>query len=156
MVRVCGILAAGVIGLWGTWSVCADPAPAGVVWQKDLKTAHRLAVAQNKPILIVFGAEWCTFCHKLERNVINQPEMAAYINANFVAVHLDADKDRKAAELLEVDSLPCTVVLSPNADLLGKYKGYAESSKYAAQLAKAKQAYRELQTAQTPGGAVVR
>lgn len=155
MVRVCGILTAGVIGLWGAGIVAADPV-AGVQWQKDLKTAHRLAVAQNKPILIVFGAEWCTFCHKLERNVINQPEMAAYINANFVAVHLDADKDRKAAELLEVDSLPCTVVLSPNADLLGKYTGYAEATRYAAQLAKARQAYRELQTAQAPGGTVTR
>jgi uncharacterized protein YyaL (SSP411 family) len=155
MVRVYGILTAGVIGLWAAVIIGADPA-AGVHWQKDLKTAHRLATAQNKPILIVFGAEWCTFCHKLERNVINQPEMAAYINAHFVAVHLDADKDRKVADLLEVDSLPCTVVLSPNADLLGKFKGYFDTAKYTAHLAKAQEAYRELQTAQTPAGAITR
>jgi thioredoxin-related protein len=127
-----------------------------VHWQKDLKSAHKLAVAQGKPILLVFGAEWCTYCHKLEKNVIDQPETAAYINANFIPVHLDADHEKRIVEILEVDSLPCTVVLSPNADLLGKYDGYAEAKKYNANLAKSQQAFRELQTAAASGGTVTR
>jgi len=146
----------GVFGLGALLAHAADPA-SGVQWQKDLKTAHKLAQTHGKPILIVFGAEWCTYCHKLERNVINQPEMARYINANFVAVHLDADHDKKVAEILEVDSLPCTVVLSPNAELLGKFKGYAEAPKYSANLARAQQVYKELQTAAAAaGGSVTR
>jgi thioredoxin-related protein len=127
-----------------------------VHWQRDLKAAHKLALAQGKPILLVFGAEWCTYCHKLEKNVIDQPETAAYINANFIPVHLDADKEKKIVEILEVDSLPCTVVLSPAADLLGKFPGYADAKKYTANLAKSQQAFRELQTAAAAGGAVTR
>ena len=148
-VTVCAVAMANLV------AQAADPGP-GVHWQRDLKSAHKLALAQGKPILIVFGADWCTYCHKLERNVINQPETAAYINANFVAVHLDADHDKKVAEILEVDSLPCTVVLSPNAELLGKFKGYAEAPKYTANLNHAQQVYRELQTAKAPGGAITR
>lgn len=155
MGRLTAVLLAGVIGLTCAAGRAGDTA-AGVQWQKDLKTAHKLAVARNKPILIVFGAEWCTYCHKLERNVINQPEMAAYINEHFVAVHLDADHDKKVAEILDVDSLPCTVVLSPNADVLGKFKGYADARKYSANLTKAEEAYRELQTAAAEGRAVTR
>jgi thioredoxin-related protein len=134
----------------------AEGPGTNVRWQKDLKSAHKLAVSQGKPILIVFGAEWCTYCHKLEKNVIDQPETAAYINANFVAVHLDADREKRIVEILEVDSLPCTVVLSPNADLLGRYTGYADARKFNANLAKSQQAFQELQTAAASGGAVTR
>lgn len=146
---------------WLTLVCLATVAAAGgpgklVHWQPDLKSAHKLAVAQGKPILLVFGAEWCTYCHKLEEKVIDQPEMAAYINANFVPVHLDADKEKRIVEILDIDSLPCTVVLSPGADLLGKFPGYADAKKYTANLTKSQQAFRELQTAAAPGGAVTR
>lgn len=127
-----------------------------VRWQKDLKSAHKVAVAEGKPILIVFGAEWCTYCHKLEKQVIDQPETAAYINENFVAVHLDADHEKKVVDILEVDSLPCTVVLSPNADLLGRFEGYADARKYTANLAKSERAFREMQTAARVGDTVTR
>lgn len=137
-------------------SASAEGPGKHVQWQKDLKTAHKLAVAKGKPILLVFGAEWCTYCHKLEQNVIDQPETAAYINANFIPVHLDADHEKRVVEILEIDSLPCTVVLSPGADLLGKYPGYADTKKYTANLAKSQQAFQALQTAAAPGGAVTR
>lgn len=137
--------------------LAAEGPGKNVHWQKDLKTAHKLALSQGKPILLVFGAEWCTYCHKLEKNVIDQPETAAYINANFIPVHLDADHEKRVVEILEVGSLPCTVVLSPNADLLGRFEGYAEGKKYTANLEKSVAAHRELQaTAARTGGAVTR
>src|SRR5690606_17865730 len=46
----------------------ADPAAnQGVAWQPNLKAAHKVAVRDNKPLLLVFGAEWCHFCTKLEQ-----------------------------------------------------------------------------------------
>ncbi|MFV0442481.1 MAG: thioredoxin family protein [Planctomycetaceae bacterium] len=127
-----------------------------VRWQKDLKTAHKVAQSEGKPILLVFGADWCTYCHKLEKNVLDQPATAAYINANFVAVHLDADHDKRVTEILEVESLPCTVVLSPNADLLGRFEGYAEATKYTANLEKSVRAHQELRAAKSTGTTVTR
>jgi thioredoxin-related protein len=150
-------LAAFVVATIGWASgVIAEGPGTNVHWQKDLKSAHRLAVSQGKPILLVFGAEWCTFCHKLERNVIDQPKTAAYINANFVAVHLDADHEKRVCEILEIDALPCTVVLSPNADLLGRYEGYAEVKAYTANLEKSVQAHRELKAAAASAKTVTR
>ena len=145
-----------VLGL--SWNAVATAGGPGknVRWQKDLKSAHKVAQAEGKPILLVFGAEWCTYCHKLEKNVLDQPATAEYINANFVPVHLDADHDKRVAEILEVDSLPCTVVLSPGADLLGRYEGYAESAKYTANLEKSIRSHRELQSAQAGKATVTR
>ena len=155
MRRLCQVMLLGMLSLTAV-ARGADPQAEGVRWHTSLKAAHQVALAQKKPILIVFSADWCTYCHKLERNVINQPEMATYINEHFVPVHLDADRDEKVAEILEVDSLPCSVVLSPNADLLGRFKGYTDARKYAANLSRAEQVYRELQTAAAPGNTVTR
>lgn len=156
MLRAIRMTSVGLLLTVVSVAVAVEPHAPNVQWQKDLKSAHKLAVAQNKPILLVFGAEWCTYCHKLERNVLNQPDTAKFINTNFVAVHLDADKETKVMELLEVQSLPCTVVLSPNADLLGKFNGYQDTSKYTQNLTQAQTAYRKLQTAAAAGSTVTR
>ena len=108
-----------------TLSLAAEPTGRrGVAWQPDLIAAHRLANAQNKPMLIVFGAEWCGYCKKLDQLTLNSPQLAEYINSSFVPVHLDADKDKRAATILEVKSLPCSIVLSPRADLLKRIEGF--------------------------------
>jgi uncharacterized protein YyaL (SSP411 family) len=146
-----GLLAAGLVTMFSLAGQAGPFAKPKVQWQPDLKAAHAAAVAQNKPILIVFGAEWCTYCHKLEREVINQPEMAKYINDNFVPVHLDLDHDKQAAEILKVESLPCTVVVSPKAELLGRVTGYQDADKFGKKLAQAEAKYREVQTAAAAG-----
>jgi len=109
-----------------------------VEWQTDLRVAHKIAVQQNKPMLVVFGADWCTYCKKLEKQTLYVPEMANYINSSFIPVHLDADKDKRVMEILKIEGLPCSVVLSPKADLLGKIKGYHKPGSYYQKLAEAK------------------
>ncbi len=125
--------------------------PKGINWQPDLHTAHGMAVKEQKPILLVFGAEWCGFCQKLEQTTLTEPDLVKYINDTFVTVHLDADKDTRVCEILEVSSLPCTVVLSADADLLEKFVGYCEKGDFYKKLAAAKQLHARLARA----GAVV-
>jgi len=54
---------------------------------------------------------------------LGNPTMAEFINKEFIPVHLDFDKEQEAAQVLEVEALPCTVILSPDADLLGRVVG---------------------------------
>ncbi len=108
-------------------------------WQTNLQAAHKIASAENKPMLLVFGADWCHYCKKLEKETLNSKEVSSYVNDSFVAIHLDADKDKRVAEILKVSSLPCTIVLSPNADLLGRIEGFYTSAPYYKQLATARQ-----------------
>lgn len=108
-----------------------------VKWQKSLKTAQKLALQQDKPIMVVFGASWCTFCHKLERETLAERRTAAMIEREFIAVHLDFNKEERVAKILEVERLPCTVVLTPEADLLLKFEGFAEPKEFQSSLASA-------------------
>lgn len=119
-----------------------------VQWINDLEDAHQVSVKSKKPMLIVFGAPWCTFCKKMDRETFSDPKMVKYLKQNFVPVHLDYEKDKHIAEILNVKSLPTTVVLSPDVDLIGFYKGYADVTKMGKQLNRS--LLKQSQIAQTP------
>ncbi len=108
----------------------AGQAAPKIQWNQSLKAAHKLAIAQDKPLLIVFGASWCSYCHKLERETLGDKRIVAVVERDFIPVHLDFDRDAKVAKILEVERLPCTVILSPQADLLLKHEGYAQYKEY--------------------------
>ena len=50
------------------------------------------AQAENKPILLDIGAVWCHWCHVMDRESYENPEIAALINKHFVAVKVDRDE----------------------------------------------------------------
>ncbi len=92
-------------------------------------------------MLLVISANWCPHCRKLEQNTLIDPGVADYVNASFIPVRLDFDRNKRIAKILEVQSIPCTIVLSPQADLLGRIVGHVEPAKFQ----KALQAARRLQ-----------
>lgn len=103
----------------------AEPAVAKstVNWQANLDAAHAKALQSGRPMMIVFRADWCVHCNRFESTTLTNPTMAKFINKNFVSVKMDFDKEKKAARILEVKALPCTVILSPKADLLKRIVG---------------------------------
>ena len=115
-----------------------------IEWQSDLRAAHRVAVRENKPMLLVWGADWCGFCKKLERQTLTHPQLAEYINGTFVAVHMDFDRDEKVRDILEVEKLPCTIVLTTDAQELERLEGYAEPQAMYRKLAGAQKLYERL------------
>ena len=52
----------------------------------------RLAARQNKPVLLDIGAVWCHWCHVMDRESYEDPEVAAIINDRFIAVKVDRDE----------------------------------------------------------------
>lgn len=125
--------------------VQATQAPQSIQWLHDLNKAHRLSKETGRPILIVFGGPWCQYCKKLDKEVLSHKTIVKYVNATFIPVHLDAQKDERAAKILEVKSLPTTIVLSPDADLLGSVEGYVAAKDYATVLKQSVQFQKSLQ-----------
>lgn len=125
----------------------AEPLAKDIDWAKDLNSARTKALEFDRPMLIVFGADWCTYCKKLERTTLSHPQMVKYINQRFVPVHLDHDKEKTVAKILEVNQLPCSVILSPEADLLGKFVGYQSPSKYFSKLSDAEKVQAKIRQA---------
>lgn len=122
----------GGVGLYGlsNTSAFALPTAPKIKWHNDLKSAYKIGKTRDKPLLILFSATWCTYCHKLIRESLGDKKMVEFVESQFVPVLLDFDKDNKVAKILEVESLPCTVVLSPQADLLLQVNGFQKTVAY--------------------------
>lgn len=50
------------------------------------------AKAENKPILLDIGAVWCHWCHVMDRESYENPEIAQIINEHFIAIKVDRDE----------------------------------------------------------------
>lgn len=120
----------------------------GIRWQSDLAAAHAAATKADKPLLILFTATWCGPCHEFKRTTLSDREMVAYIHDTFVPVLLDFDRNRRVAEVLEVERIPCTVLLSPEADLLGRLVGGTDPDRYKLLLSRARSLQDEIRRAE--------
>ena len=63
-----------------------------VQWHPWGEAAFARAQAENKPILLDIGAVWCHWCHVMDRESYEDPEIARIINDHFVAVKVDRDE----------------------------------------------------------------
>jgi hypothetical protein len=65
---------------------------AGSLASLGLDAAFARAQAEDKPILLDIGAVWCHWCHVMDRESYENPEIAAIINEHYVAVKVDRDE----------------------------------------------------------------
>ncbi|HKR97626.1 MAG TPA: thioredoxin domain-containing protein, partial [Candidatus Angelobacter sp.] len=61
-------------------------------WHEWGAEAFETAKRENKPILLDIGAVWCHWCHVMDRESYESPEIAAIINQHFVAIKVDRDE----------------------------------------------------------------
>ena len=63
-----------------------------VEWHPWGEEAFARAREEDKPILLDIGAVWCHWCHVMDRESYEDPELARVINEHFVAVKVDRDE----------------------------------------------------------------
>jgi len=96
-----------------------------VHWQEWGDDVFALARQLDRPIYLDIGAIWCHWCHEIDRESYDNPEIAALINALFIPVKVDRDVrpdiDKRyqtaVAELTGSGGWPLTVFLTPDGDV---------------------------------------
>jgi uncharacterized protein len=63
-----------------------------IEWQEWGETAFRQAQQENRPILLDIGAVWCHWCHVMDRESYDNPEIAQIVNERFVPIKVDRDE----------------------------------------------------------------
>jgi uncharacterized protein len=63
-----------------------------IQWHEWGEEAFALAQRENKPMLLDIGAVWCHWCHVMDRESYDDPEIAAIVNEHFIAVKVDRDE----------------------------------------------------------------
>src|SRR5947207_14265890 len=63
-----------------------------IYWHEWGEEAFAMARRENKPILLDIGAVWCHWCHVMDRESYDDPEIAQIVNERFVAIKVDRDE----------------------------------------------------------------
>ncbi len=93
-----------------------------IQWHEFGEEAFAAARLANKPMLLDIGAVWCHWCHVMDRESYDDPEVAAIVNENYIAMKVDRDErpDIDSRYQLAVASLsgqggwPLTAFLTPD------------------------------------------
>jgi protein disulfide-isomerase len=116
------------------WQVNA----AESTWLTDLPKAQAQAKSENKIVLIDFtGSDWCPWCIKFDKEVLDTPQFQEYAAKNAVQVKLDfphklvqSDDLKKANAALktqyDVHGFPTLLVLDKDGKEIGRQVGYSE------------------------------
>jgi uncharacterized protein len=63
-----------------------------ILWHEWGEEAFATARRENKPMLLDIGAVWCHWCHVMDRESYDAPEVAAIANEHLIAVKVDRDE----------------------------------------------------------------
>jgi thiol:disulfide interchange protein DsbD len=107
-----------------------------IAWLTNEETALAKANAEGKPLMIDFGAEWCTACKELEHQTF--PDKDVRLEAQrYVALHIDAtdDEDVKINQLKDkykVVGLPTVIFIDKNGKEVTRFNEFVKPDKFAA------------------------
>lgn len=108
-------------------------------WMTDLEAAKAKAAAENKAVLVDFtGSDWCGWCIRLRKQVLDTPAFEQYAKDKFVFMEVDVPRNPKFDKELRarneklcdqygVDGFPTILVLTPQGDVVGGFNGYKSS-----------------------------
>jgi uncharacterized protein YyaL (SSP411 family) len=93
-----------------------------IQWHEFGEEAFAAAKAADKPMLLDIGAVWCHWCHVMDRESYDDPEVAAIVNEHYIAVKVDRDErpDIDSRYQIAVSALtgqggwPLTAFLTPD------------------------------------------
>jgi uncharacterized protein YyaL (SSP411 family) len=112
---------------------CATHAPApsaAIAWQPWSAETFARAKAENRLLLVDVVAEWCHWCHVMEKTTYADADVAAAIAADYVAVRVDHDARPDVAARYREWGWPATAILTPDARPVLERAGYQEPDEF--------------------------
>ena len=104
----------------------SPPPPVAIKWERNFEEALKKARKSGKPVIVDFWADWCGWCHRLDRTTYADPWVARKAQ-DFVAVKVDTEGSRKELDVAlkyHVTSLPTVVFLSPEGRQVYRLNGF--------------------------------
>ena len=126
---------------WITALLLFSVLPAGAQearWLSDFNKAAEQAKTENKNLLLDFtGSDWCPWCIRMDKEVLNTKEFKDYADKNLVLMLVDFPQGKQLPQKVQdqntdlqkkfgADGFPTFILLDKDGKVLGQQVGYLE------------------------------
>ncbi len=89
-----------------------------IQWQDWGDSPFELAKSQDKLVLLDITAPWCHWCHVMDETTFSAPNVIDFINENFIAIRVHADRHPEVEKAYLSGGWPTTALLLPSGETL--------------------------------------
>jgi len=86
--------------------------------------AKELAATENKPIIIDFYTDWCTWCKKFDKEVMTDPKAIEFLDNNVIFAKINAEVDTNVSQAYKIMGFPTFVVAKADGEEYDRVAGY--------------------------------
>jgi uncharacterized protein len=97
---------------------------SNIVWGSYSDAVFTQAKNQHRLVLLFVKSDSCPWCRKQTNITFNNAAVIQAVNANYLAVKVDVDKERSIAERYSVSDLPTVLILDANHHVVNTLSGY--------------------------------
>jgi len=109
---------------WYYKTTGAEAPASAIAWRTDFDGALAEARSANKRVLVDFSADWCPPCVAMKHDVWPHPQVTRAVDAGYVALLVDADRDTVLAARYQVSAIPTVLLLDGDGRVVKRNDGF--------------------------------
>ena len=117
-----------VIGLAVLLTACGSKeeptGPPTLNFFTSFDQADSAAAAENKPFMVKFYTDWCTWCKTMDTITLVDSSVVTFLNDSFVVAKVNAEVDTSDAQKYSVMGYPTTILFDSKGDEIERIVGY--------------------------------
>lgn len=121
-------------GLWAlliALVVLGRSAPAEeIAWLHDAGAAWQKTVDEQRLLLLFVTRPNCKYCSQMKSVTFTDQNVSELVEAAFVPLAIDPASDPELIKELKIAAYPTTLIISPEAGLLDRFKGYLPPAEF--------------------------
>src|SRR5579862_4701119 len=95
-----------------------------VSWESWSDRIFERSQREHKLVLLHLGADWCHWCHVMEKTTYQDPDVVKLVRAHFIAIHVEQDARPDLANRYEDYGWPATILFDERGKEVVKRRGY--------------------------------
>ena len=118
-----------LVALFLPLAALSAPDSGPIEWRAWGKTVFEEAARENKFVLLHLGADWCRWCHEMERTTYRDAEVVAKVLKHFIPVRVEQDERPDISRRYEWFGWPATIMIDAKGNEILVRRGYREKAR---------------------------